>query len=74
VAGAALARPTEAKGQWHPDYKVLEEHYDIVAAALLWSLEQRLDNVFTLEVEEVWTAAYNIVNEVMVAAAYATAD
>ena len=64
----------EVMGRRHLDYQILEEHYDIVAPALLWTLEQGLDDSFTLEVDEAWTAAYNIVADVMESAAYSTAQ
>jgi nitric oxide dioxygenase len=69
-----VVRAVEDMGQRHLDYQILEEHYDIVAPALLWTLEQGLDDPFTLEVDEAWTAAYNIVADVMESAAYATAQ
>ena len=39
-------------------YGVLEHHYDTVAHALLWTLEQGLGDEWSDEVRDAWTAAY----------------
>ena len=37
-----------------------DRHYDTVAAALLWTLEQGLGDLFTSEVNDAWTATYAV--------------
>lgn len=53
----------------HVAYGVTEAHYAPVGAALLWTLEQGLDDAFTPEVEEAWAAAYGLLSGVMIDAA-----
>lgn len=48
----------QAMGQRHAGYGVKDEHYDTVAAALLWTLEKGLQDAFTPAVKEAWTTAY----------------
>lgn len=55
----------------HVTYGVRPEHYAVVGAALLWTLEQGLGDSFTSEVGAAWAAAYGALSEVMIAAAYA---
>jgi hemoglobin-like flavoprotein len=43
-------------GKRHAGYGVQDQHYDTVAAALLWTLEQDLGDLFTSEVNDAWTA------------------
>lgn len=50
----------EGLGRRHRDYGVKEEHYDAVAAALLWTLAKRLGDAFDRETEAAWTALYDI--------------
>jgi hemoglobin-like flavoprotein len=45
-------------GVRHVTYGVKDEHYETVATALLWTLEQGLGPDFTPEVKDAWTAAY----------------
>ena len=60
-------------GQRHVGYGVKPEHYQTVAEALLWTLEQGLGDAFTDEVKEAWTAAYAAISTTMVDAAQALA-
>ena len=55
----------------HVAYGVRPEHYAVVGAALLWTLEMGLGDGFTPEVGAAWAAAYGALSEVMIAAAYA---
>ncbi|RLA03684.1 MAG: hemin receptor [Gammaproteobacteria bacterium] len=55
-------------GRRHIDYGVEADHYDIVAEALLWTLEQGLGEDFTDEVKEAWTIAYTIIATTMIEA------
>jgi nitric oxide dioxygenase len=65
----ALVPAVEALGRRHAGYGIKDEHYNTVAAALLWTLEQGLGEAFTAEVRTAWVAAYTILSEVMIAAA-----
>lgn len=56
-------------GERHVNYGVKDEHYDTVAAALLWTLGQGLGDAFTDDVKEAWTAAYVILATTMKEAA-----
>jgi hemoglobin-like flavoprotein len=47
-------------GVRHAAYGVRDQHYDTVATALLWTLEQGLGSDFTPEVKDAWTAAYTV--------------
>ena len=60
-------------GERHVGYGVKDEHYDTVAAALLWTLGQGLGESFTEEVKEAWTAAYVILATTMKEAANSVA-
>ena len=59
----------QALGRKHVGYGVQNEHYDTVATALLWTLEQGLGDGFTPQVKEAWTAAYTLLAGVMKEAA-----
>ena len=61
-------------GERHSGYGVTEEHYETVACALLWTLEQGLGEAFTLEVESAWISVYAMLaNEMKAGAAKAKA-
>jgi hemoglobin-like flavoprotein len=63
-----------ALGSRHVAYGVRDEHYDIVGAALLWTLAKGLGEGFTDDVRDAWTTAYTLLATVMKdAAAEATA-
>jgi hemoglobin-like flavoprotein len=57
-------------GQRHLQYGVMPEHYDVVGAALLWTLAQGLGADFTDETREAWTQVYTIMANTAKAAAY----
>jgi nitric oxide dioxygenase len=42
----------------HVGYGARAEHYPVVGAALLWTLEKGLGAAWTPEVADAWTAAY----------------
>ncbi len=65
----ALVPVVQALGRRHLAYGVRDEHYDTVGAALLWTLEKGLGEVFTPEVKEAWTVTYGILAKVMKEAA-----
>lgn len=56
-------------GKRHVDYGVTDEHYNTVAAALLWTLEQGLGEGFTEEVKAAWNETYMTLAGVMIEAA-----
>ncbi|MCX7096379.1 MAG: globin family protein [Methylococcales bacterium] len=56
-------------GVRHLNYGVVSEHYNTVATALLWTLEQGLGDGFTDEVKEAWTVTYTSVTNIMIGAA-----
>jgi nitric oxide dioxygenase len=60
-------------GRRHAGYGVKDEHYGIVAEALLWTLQQELGSAFTPEVKEAWTVAYTLLADTMKQAAHQAA-
>lgn len=52
-------------GKRHVAYNVKDEHYDTVAAALLWTLGAGLGDAFTADVKAAWTEAYTILATAM---------
>jgi hemoglobin-like flavoprotein len=56
-------------GRRHARYGVQPSHYQTVAEALLWTLEQGLGEAFTPETKDAWVAAYTVLAETMIAAA-----
>lgn len=58
-------------GVRHVAYGVKDEHYDTVGAALLWTLEAGLGDVFTPDTKEAWATAYGILATTMKEAAAA---
>ena len=61
----------EDLGRRHKGYGVVDAHYDTVAEALLWTLEQGLGSAFTPDVKEAWTETYMLLAGVMKNAAAA---
>lgn len=56
-------------GKRHVKYNVKDEHYAVVGAALLWTLEQGLGDAFTEDVKGAWTTVYGVLADTMIAAA-----
>jgi hemoglobin-like flavoprotein len=54
----------------HVAYGAKPEHYPVVGAALLWTLEKGLGKDWTAEVAEAWTTAYNTLSSFMINQAY----
>ena len=52
-------------GADHVGYGVKDRDYNVVGAALLWTLEQGLGDVFTDEVRNAWGAVYELLASVM---------
>ncbi len=65
----ALVPAVQALGRRHAGYGVKPEHYQTVAEALLWTLEQGLGEAFTPKTKEAWVAAYTLLAQTMIAAA-----
>ncbi len=55
--------------QRHVQYGVTAEHYNVVAVALLWTLEKGLGEHWTEEVKEAWVLCYTTLAGAMIAAA-----
>ena len=47
-------------GRRHAGYRVKDAHYDTVAAALLWTLEQGLGDDFTPSTKDAWATCYGV--------------
>ena len=60
-----LLPAVEALGRRHVNYGVTAQHYDTVAAALLWTLEQGLGAAFTPNVRAAWVETYTALSSVM---------
>ncbi len=60
-------------GHRHAGYGVKDAHYDTVAKALLWTLEQGLGDAFTPQVLLAWTEVYGLLSTTMKEAAAARA-
>jgi len=60
-----LVPAVQALGLRHAGYGVKPEHYDTVAAALLWTLEKGLGEAFTPDVKEAWVAVYTLLANTM---------
>ncbi len=54
----------------HVTYGAQAEHYPVVGAALLWTLEKGLGDAWTPEVASAWTAAYGTLSGFMISEAY----
>ncbi len=70
----ALIPGLEQLGRNHGRYGVADRHYDTVAAALLWTLEQGLKEAWTPAAQLAWTEAYTTIATVMRSAAAADAS
>jgi hemoglobin-like flavoprotein len=65
----ALLSQVQALGRAHAGYGVQEAHYDVVGAALLWTLRTGLEEQFTPADEAAWAAAYAVLADAMKTAA-----
>ena len=63
-----LVPAVQALGRRHAGYGVRAAHYDLVGAALLWTLSQGLGDAFTDDVRDAWAGAYGTLAAVMIAA------
>lgn len=67
----SIVPAVQALGRRHVGYGVEDKHYDTVASALLWTLEQGLGAAFSPEVKSAWTSAYGVLAGTMKEAAAA---
>ncbi len=51
----------QAMGRRHEGYGVKEQHYGMVGAALLWTLEKGLGSDWDTDTAEAWTVCYGII-------------
>ena len=56
-------------GADHAGYGVVDRDYNVVGAALLWTLEQGLGEAFTDEVKNAWASVYEVLANTMKAGA-----
>src|ERR1700716_861274 len=54
----------------HVSYGAKREHYPVVGAALLWTLEKGLGDGWTPEVADAWGTAYGTLSGYMISEAY----
>jgi hemoglobin-like flavoprotein len=54
----------------HVGYGAKPEHYPVVGAVLLWTLEKGLGEAWTPDVAAAWTAAYGTLSGFMISKAY----
>ena|SRR6202051_3312146 len=54
----------------HVGYGAKAEHYPVVGAALLWTLEKGLGDGWTSDIAEAWTTAYGTLSGYMISEAY----
>jgi hemoglobin-like flavoprotein len=66
-AASALARR-------HVAYGAKPEHYPVVGATLLWTLEQGLGEAWTAELAAAWTVAYTTLSGYMISEAYGRSE
>ncbi len=64
-----LVPAVRAMGLRHAGYRVKDEHYETVGAALLWTLERGLGEGFTPETRAAWAKVYGVLAETMKAGA-----
>lgn len=58
-------------GERHLVYGVKPEHYQTAGTALLWMLEQAMEDNFTLEIKAAWQTLYTLLADTMLEAAAA---
>jgi hemoglobin-like flavoprotein len=61
----ALLPVVRELGARHLGYGVRDEHYGTVGSALLWTLEQALQEDFTPEVKSAWIKVYGVLSQTM---------
>jgi hemoglobin-like flavoprotein len=61
----ALLPVVRELGMRHVVYGVKDEHYGTVGTALLWTLEQALQEDFTPQVKSAWIKTYGVMSQTM---------
>jgi hemoglobin-like flavoprotein len=59
-------------GARHVRYGVRPEHFEVVGAALIWTLEQGLGDLFSTDVRDAWSAAWDVIAGAMLSGMAAT--
>ena len=67
---SSILPAASALAKRHVSYGAKPEHYPVVGAALLWTLEKGLGENWTPEVANAWKAAYGTLSAFMVSEAY----
>jgi hemoglobin-like flavoprotein len=70
----AVLPAASALAKRHVSYGVKPEHYPVVGAALLWTLEKGLGDAWTPDVAAAWTAAYGTLSGYMISEAYGRSE
>ena len=61
-----LAEDIQRLAQRHVHYGVQEKHYEVVGAALVWTLKKGLGEYWNTELEEAWINCYTILSAAMI--------
>ena len=67
---ASILPAASALAKRHVSYGARAEHYPVVGAALLWTLEKGLGDGWTPEVADAWGTAYGTLSGYMISEAY----
>ncbi len=66
----AVLPAASALAKRHVSYGAKPEHYPVVGAALLFTLQKGLGDAWTPELAAAWTAAYGTLSSYMISEAY----
>ena len=66
----AVLPAASALAKRHVAYGAKAEHYPVVGAALLWTLEKGLGDGWTPDIAAAWTTAYGTLSGFMISEAY----
>jgi hemoglobin-like flavoprotein len=66
----AILPAASALAKRHVGYGARAEHYPVVGAALLWTLEKGLGDAWTPELADAWSTAYGTLSGYMISEAY----
>jgi hemoglobin-like flavoprotein len=69
----SLVPAIQSLGKRHVEYGVTVEHWHSVGTALLWALDDAFGAAFTIEVRVAWAAAYGVIMDTAIEAAYPVA-
>jgi nitric oxide dioxygenase len=71
---SSILPAASALAKRHVGYGAKAEHYPVVGAALLWTLEKGLGDAWTPAVADAWGAAYGTLSGYMISEAYGSAQ